>query len=218
FVSFEQFQLLLDEIKESREESNRRFEESREEFNRRFEESREESNRRFESVEQRFEKHDEKFEEIVNILKEHGKRFDSHDRRLARIDKRLDDIQAGLGINFEGYNKNVLMNFLEAQGIPAKTMQWRVKIQDPERKIYKKSSEVEIDIFMENPLIIVEVTSIETSYEKVQTFIKIIKWLEVKYNKKSEAYYLLFDFEDEIREEALNLLQKHKVKIISTQT
>ena len=50
FVEKAEFNRLLEEIRASREESNRRFEEAREESNRRFEEAREESDRRFEAL------------------------------------------------------------------------------------------------------------------------------------------------------------------------
>jgi hypothetical protein len=157
-------------------------------------------------------------EQFNKLLEEIKLSREESNQRFEKMDQRLDEIQAGLGINFEGYNKNVLRTFLEAQGIPATNMIWRARMADPDRVIHASSTEVEIDLFLQEPLILVEVTSIERSLEKVEKFLNIITWLEKKFGQKTQAYYLLFDFEDSIREKAKTMLQTAGVKIISTQT
>ncbi len=190
FATKEEIQKILEEIKESRIE-----------FNKRFQESREEMDKRFESMDKRFE----------SILKEMDKRFD-------RVDRRFDHLSAGMGLSFEGYNKNVLIHFLECQGLPAKEMKWRVHFTDIYGEVNPENEEFEIDILLEEPLIIVEVTTMVYSLVKVQYFLNKIKFLEKHYQKEAKGYFLAYNFEESIASEARKLLKEAKVRVIITET
>ena len=140
------------------------------------------------------------------------------DRRFNRTDHKIDRVLAGLGLNFEGYNKRVLEHFLVYQGLPADKMQWRAIIPDPEGVISPDNFEVEVDLFQQEPLIVVEITALEDSLEKVRRFIDIVRWLERKFNQKATAYFLTYDFDELIAEEAQRILKEASVKVICTKT
>ncbi len=101
--------LLLKELKEMREESNRQFARSREESDKRFEkmderfaEMREETNRQFaemrEESDKRFEKVDERFAEM---REESDKRFEKVDERFEKMDERFVEMREESDKRFE---------------------------------------------------------------------------------------------------------------------
>jgi hypothetical protein len=98
FPSRQEFMALIDELREAREETNRRFAEQQQESNRRFEalrqemnqrfaEQRQEMNQRFEAVDRRFEAVDRRFEAM---LQEMNQRFEAVDRRFEAVDRRFE--------------------------------------------------------------------------------------------------------------------------------
>ena len=89
--SDERFERLFNELRESREESNRRFEEMREESNRRFEAI----DRRFEAMERRFEA----------MREESERRFETIDRRFEAMERRFDNLEDWVGIVVGGFQR-----------------------------------------------------------------------------------------------------------------
>ncbi len=97
----ERFDAALREMKEIREEYNRRFEELRREMNQRFEELRREFNERFEEIRreynERFAKIDERFasieESIAEMRREYNERFAKIDERFARIEESIAEMR-----------------------------------------------------------------------------------------------------------------------------
>jgi hypothetical protein len=107
--------LLLQEIKLSREEANRRFEEMdrrfealQKEMDRRFEMVNgrlDEHDKRFDRIEKRLDEHDKRFDRIDARFDEHDKRFDEHDKRFDRLEQKMEDLQSWVGIVVGGFQR-----------------------------------------------------------------------------------------------------------------
>jgi len=119
--SDERFERLFNELRESREESNRRFEEMREESNRRFEAI----DRRFEEMERRF----DNLEDWVGIV------VGGFQRRAGR---KLEDAIAGT------------LRLALKRDIKPENITMRKKIKDDEGMIGPKGREYEIDLYITN--------------------------------------------------------------------
>jgi hypothetical protein len=80
-----EFNALLQELREMRIESDKRFQEMREDFNKRFEQV----DKRFEQVDKRFEQMDKRFQEM---REDFNKRFEQVDKRFEQVDKRFEQV------------------------------------------------------------------------------------------------------------------------------
>lgn len=78
------------------------------------------------------------------------------DGRIYCLGKRVDQNSAGLGLSFEKISAEWLKVVLEAEGSPNITIITNKKFEDRGNIVNQKSSEFEVDIFSETPLIAVE--------------------------------------------------------------
>jgi len=203
-----QFQEMIERFEESRAETNKRFEESRAETNKRFEESRAETNKRFEETLKRYEEN----------RVETNKRFEVLDMRLeimtSFMDRRFKELALGYGGTFEGFNKTILKKILAARGIPIKAFnESPLHFQDPDRIVHPHTTDVEINIFNEKPPIIGEVTSSLVRLDDLNTFIRKIQFIEKKFNKKFQRFFITLFIDDKIKEPCQILLTKYAIEV-----
>ena len=124
--SDERFERLFNELRESREESNRRFEAMREESERRFEAM----ERRFETIDRRFEAMERRFDNLEDWV---GIVVGGFQRRAGR---KLEDAIAGT------------LRLALKRDIKPENITMRKKIKDDEGMIGPKGREYEIDLYI----------------------------------------------------------------------
>jgi len=215
--SNEQFQKILQEMDKHFEETNKRFEEINkrfEEINKRFEEQRIETNKRFK--EQRIETNKRFKEQRI----ETNKRFEEINRRFEEnriyMDRRFNELALGYGGTFEGFNKTILKKILEERGIPVKAFNVTpIHFQDPEMNVHKNTTDVEVNIFSEDPPIIGEVTSSLVNIEKLETYVRKIQFIEKKFKKEFQHFFITLYVDEKIKELAKNIFNLYKIEAIT---
>ena len=147
--SDERFERLLRELREFREDTNRRFEEMREDMNHRFEEV----YRRFEATDKRFEAADKRFEAIDKRFEEVYHRFDKVDTDFKNLEDWVGIVVGGFqrraGRSLEDAVAGTLRIALGKEVKPEKIMM-RKKIKDDEGLIGPKGRSYEIDLCVTN--------------------------------------------------------------------
>jgi hypothetical protein len=148
FATRDNFERLLEEIKEIKEEGNRQFEEICQ---------------RFERVDQRFEKTDQRFDNM-------DKRFEKMDQRFERVDQRFDEmarnqreiqltVSALGGRVGRGLEEIIKQTVEEFSGQTFKKIE-HLWLRDAEGELYGVPADVEYDLYLEDTVnYVVEVKS-----------------------------------------------------------
>ncbi|MEW6605821.1 MAG: DUF3782 domain-containing protein [bacterium] len=183
---------VLEEIRLSREETNKRFEEQREETNKRFEamiaemkQMREETNRRFEDSERRFEA----------FMKEMHE-FRKETRQVIQdVSIKIDTVGARWGIFTEKTLRNTLKELLLKN---LKITEIReLKIEDEKGYVFGYPQEVQIDLLIKDGEdYLVEISSSAGSGD-VTTLSRKAKLYEAKTSKKPKPVFVCVNMRDE---------------------
>ncbi len=208
------FEALIKQMNERFESMDKRFEavdrrfESMdkrfESMDKRFEALIKQMNERFEAVDKRFEsltkQMNERFEAMdkrfESLTKQMNERFEAADKRFEAIETHFHEIkstlkslQKTLGKPFEQFGRNVVIKLLQSEGIENVRLEKKI-LQDPEKFVSPGITEVEIDGFSINPPILVEITSILKTKEKIETFLRKKTFVEKLYDVKFKGYFL----------------------------
>ena len=225
FATKEDFKQILEELRLSREETNRRFEEQREETSRRFKEQREETDKRFkeqrEETDKRFkEQREETNRQFKEQREETNKRFEAVDKRFESIDKRFDeqgaeikatrkavdetrkdiDIKIGTlgsrwGIFAEGTIRNTLRELLLRHLKVNEISEW--KERDEEGFVFGYPAEIQIDLLAKNDChLLIEIKSSANRSDVVL------------FSKKAELYQKKTDIKPELLLVAVSVAEK----------
>ncbi len=134
-----------------------------------------------------------------------------------RLHRRMDKHEAfWRKIGGEELELHSLMWFqgvLNAKGFPSDNLKWGVKFEDPQRRL--GTSEIEIDLFQENPLLVVEVTSFVDSLDKLLRFVKKIKFIREKYGKTPKAVFITYRIAKEIEEAFMEIQKANEIELIT---
>ena len=155
FAKNEDVKQILDEMRISREESNKRFEEMRQESNKRFEQSdkrfeemRQESNKRFEQMDKRFEIMQEQMDKRFDAMQEQmDKRFQEQKDWVGTV---VGGFQRRAGRSLEDAVAGTLRVALRKTDVKSENLKLRTKIKDDEGIIGAKDREYEIDLYIHN--------------------------------------------------------------------
>ncbi|TXT66624.1 MAG: hypothetical protein BAJALOKI3v1_20087 [Promethearchaeota archaeon] len=200
-------------------------------MDKRFEAMQKTMDKRFEAMDKRFEAMqktmDERFEAMQKTM---DKRFEAMDKRFEAMDKRFEtievdiselknmvgNIQQTLGKPFEQFARNVVVRILDGEGMENVQLESR-KFRDPERFVSEGIEEVEIDGFSLTPPIVVEITSILRSTEKVHKFLRKKEFLERKYQKDFRGFFIAAstEFPSEEIGEITVLLRKKNSELLN---
>ena len=152
FATKDNFERLLEEIKELKEDGNRRFEEICQRFEKadqRFDEMNHIMNQRFEKVDQRFEKMDQRFERV-------DQRFDEMARNQREIQLTVSALGGRVGHGLEEIIKQTVEEF-SGQTFRKIEHLW---LRDAEGELYGVPADVEYDLYLEDTVnYVVEVKS-----------------------------------------------------------
>ncbi|MHA1689986.1 MAG: hypothetical protein ACTSUN_11760 [Promethearchaeota archaeon] len=197
------FEALIKQMNERFESMDKRFEAVDKRFesmdkrfesmDKRFESLTKQMNDRFEAVDKRFESMDKRFESLTKQMNERfeatDKRFEAIETHFHEIKSTLKSLQKTLGKPFEQFGRNVVIKLLQSEGIENVTLEKKI-LQDPEKFVSPGITEVEIDGFSINPPILVEITSILKTKEKIETFLRKKTFVEKLYGVKFKGYFL----------------------------
>ena len=231
----------LEALKRLEEQNERRFEallnamnERFEESNRRFEALQREMNERFAKIEERFAKVDERFAELhremnerfakvderfAELHREMNERFNYTNRGLQRLENMMVELHSYMGGNLEGLVWTFMHRELRARGYQQFVLKRNCRIHVPRGAVHEDTTEVELDMFCSNPLVVVEVTGILRSLEKVDSFIQKVKFIRQAYQGVPEGLIALIatDVADTIQEEVQRRLQMVNAELITRQ-
>ena len=115
-----------------------------------------------------------------------------------------------MGANLEQVLASFVERELAAKGFQQVSLKMRAKFKDPNRVVSPHTTEFEVDIYCENPLVIVEVTAFLTNLDKVELFVK--KVAEIKKRVPSDVpmgliALVTYSIDDDLREDTIKLLQ-----------
>jgi|GEM_PF-1352039 len=148
FATKDNFERLLEEIKELKEDGNRRFEEICQRFER--------IDQRFEKVDQRFERIDQRFEKVDQRFERIDQRFDEMARNQREIQLTVSALGGRVGHGLEEIIKQTVEEF---SGQTFKKIE-HLWLRDAEGGVYGVPADVEYDLYLEDTVnYVVEVKS-----------------------------------------------------------
>jgi len=198
FATRDNFERILEEIKEIKEDGNRRFEE----ITRRFESA----DRRFDKMDQRFDGVDRRFDKMDQRFDGVDRRFDKMDQRFDGVDQRLDKmardqrevrlIVSGLGGRVgRGLEEIIKQTVEEFSGQTFKKNE-RLWLRDEEGELYGSPADVEYDLYLEGAVnYIVEVKS-HTKLADVFNFNRKYIFAEKRLEKKIKPIIIIVSVTD----------------------
>jgi len=169
FVHRDELTILLEEIRNLRLDTNKRFEEMINLMNNRFEAV----DKRFEAVDKRFEAADKRFEEMINSM---NKRFEAVDKRFESQIEEIRVISAGIGTlgnrtghEFESFMVSFFEKILKEKGIDFKKIE-KIGIRNTDQNILKGLRKISFDGYIENDKKILLEVKFSTDISKVNWF------------------------------------------------
>jgi len=222
FVRKVEIKEMLAELRRMREESEKRWEESNrrwEESNRRWEELREDFRERTKIVDKRFEQVDKRFEQVDKRFEQVDKRFEQVDKRFDQMDEKIDkgfaELSLGFGMNFEDLSQAIVKKIMDVLGIKLPKLEKR-RFVDQKMTVHMNSTDVEVDLFSEEPLIIGEVSGSITELEKIERFIRKIHFLEEQFKKKATLKIIItYRIHPKLSNKVRAILKKEGIELIA---
>jgi hypothetical protein len=155
-------------------------------------------------------------EEIKQLRIDSNKRFEAMqeqiDNRFDKVFDRFDELTIALGHDFEEFNSLWLQDFLRNQGYPKMSIKKKTFV-DENFEVFPDSTDVELDIYCENPFVIGEVTAIVKNISKVTLFLRKVEFLKKLKKKEPQLFFVTYGFRPEFRDKALELLNDANVKV-----
>jgi hypothetical protein len=173
-----------------------------------------EMDRRFEKMDKRFEQMDKRFEQMQ---KQMDKRFEQMDKRFEHVDQRLDEIAIGAAESFEVFCMELMKKLGKARGHPIPFLEQRRHFRDPEYRVHETTTDVEIDIFSPDPIVIGEVCYRMRDLEKLEAFTRKITFLESRVLKEKSLYrfFCTLEIPAELRSRAEKLASSHGIELLT---
>lgn len=149
------------------------------------------------------------FSKIIN------KKLDEQSKQLKKLTSMTSAFSKSFGRNFELYNAAIVF-LLENNGRIKPEDISAIKIHDPNHIVHVNSSQVDIDIFMKNPLVIGEVTMYleENELPKIEAFIRTQTLVSQLFNEKPKSYFFTFGIHHSIEEKATQLMADANITLI----
>ncbi len=130
-----------------------------------------------------------------------------------RLDKHENWLKKMGGTDLELESLSWFRAVLRAKQLPHEDLIWKKKFRDPKERI--GTSDIEFDIFSEDPLMAVEVSSHFSEISKVTNFIKKLEFLEEKFSRKALGVIVTFRFDPSIEDAAIELIESKNIGLIS---
>lgn len=92
-------------------------------------------------------------------------------------------------------------------------MLWNEHFNDPKQRL--GTADIQIDLFSEDPLIVVEVTNFVDTLDKLSKFIRKIEFITEKYQKDPIAAIIAYEVSTSISKDVDDLLEVNNIKLIT---
>jgi len=183
----------------------------------------------YDEILKRLQKHDEKFEEILAQIKEIResqnrlenrvgsleKSVNSLDKRVGSLEERVDSLASAMiagfaeiskfaGITFEEFARKFLTASLKKLGQIPQGAELTRKVIDGE----------EVDIFLEDPLIVGEVTAHAETAQEVQKLIRKAELAKTRYAKEPRKVLVILTAKREAAREIEKIAKEKNVELI----
>jgi predicted nucleic acid-binding Zn-ribbon protein len=220
----EELKAQREEMKAQREEFSKKFDNVYEELKAQREEmkaQREEFSKKFDNVyvelkaqREEFSKHfDQVYQEIKDIKLDQKEVKAGIDQVNQRMDKSESYLKVIGGTKLELHSLDFFKAILKAKAIKIGKLVWNEIFSDPKKRL--GTTDVQIDIFCEDPLIAVEVTSYVDTLEKLTKFNKKLDFLQEKFKTKPLGVVITYEIHSDISNDAKELLKAKGVKLIA---
>jgi len=144
------------------------------------------------------------------------RRFEQVDKRLDQVDKRLDQIAIGADVSFERFCIEVIKKIYAAEGKSIPYIEQRRHFTDVERMVNEDTTDVEIDLFYQDPPVIGEVTYRADSIEKLDKFLSKITFMEqAVFKKPARRYFCALEIDPAIYNAFQKKAKKYQVEILT---
>ncbi|HME52787.1 MAG TPA: hypothetical protein VKM55_11260 [Candidatus Lokiarchaeia archaeon] len=154
---------------------------------------------------------DKRFEQV-------DKRFEQVDKQFEQVDKRLDQITVGADVSFELFCIEMIKKIYAAEGNSIPYIEQRRHFTDEEMVVHPGSTDVEIDLFYLDPLLIGEVTYRVDSIEKLDVFLAKIAFMEHEiFKKPARRYFCALEINPAIHDAFQKKAKKNQVEVITKQ-
>ncbi len=188
-----------EDFKEFIREMDKRFDANQAEMNKRFDANQAEMNKRFEQVEKRFDAMQAQM-----------------DKRFEQVDKRLDQIAIGADVSFELFCIEMIKKIFAAEGHSIPYIEQRRHFTDVERMVNEDTTDVEIDLYYQDPPVIGEVTYRADSIEKLDKFLSKIAFMEqAVFKKPARRYFCTLEIDPALHNTFQKKAKKFQVEIIT---
>jgi hypothetical protein len=216
FPSRQEFVDLLEEMRASREDTNRRFEEMRQDTNSHFEEMRQDMNSRFEEMRQdtnsRFEAVDRRFEAITTELRRHGDELQHLGRQLRDVTLQVSSLGSRVGYGLEHIVREVVEEFA---GETFPFVQQHLLIRDEAGEVFGVTgADVEFDLYAYNGVAyLVEVKS-HLKVNDVLSFYRKVKFAEARLGRTVIPLVIALSMESKAEQQMKALGVKYHVRAV----
>jgi hypothetical protein len=199
----------------------------------------EEQNKKWQEQEKKWEEQNKKWWEEMGKLREHDKKWEEQNKKWQeqekkweeqnkkwweemrkldllerRIQKGLSKIGARLGVKLEGFSRALIREFLSRNKM-GKSRPRRLVIFDEEGKVFGQPDRIEIDIFIQKPLVVGEITSFLNEKDKLYNFDRKVKLLQERFKKEAKLKFIAcLDVDPDVKKEVYRLAKRLGIKIL----
>ena len=212
------FNAMQEQMDRRFDEMDKRFKAMQEQMDERFNAMQEQMDERFkamqEQMDKRFNAMQEQMDERFKAMQEQmDKRFALVDKRFDGIDRRLDEIELFHGDLFEGFSYTLFTKILKSQGINTMPSR-RGHFIDDDMMVHPDSTDVEVDLFSVKIPLIGEVTRKVGALEKVEVFVRKIKFLEQRYKQEFRKMLITLSIAPSIENEVIGMCKRHGIELV----
>jgi hypothetical protein len=218
------FDNVHEEMKAQREEFSKKFDNvyeemkaQREEFSKKFDNVYEEMKAQREEMKAQREEFSKRFDQVYQEIKDIKLDQKEVKAGIDQVNQRMDKSESYLkvigGTKLELHSLDFFKAILKAKAIKIGKLVWNEIFSDPKKRL--GTTDVQIDIFCEDPLIAVEVTSYVDTLEKLTKFNKKLDFLQEKFKTKPLGVVITYEIHSDISDDAKELLKAKGVKLIA---
>jgi hypothetical protein len=143
-----------------------------EEDRRRWEQHREEDRKKWEENQRKWEENQRVIESLERTIK----------RGLSKIGARL-------RVKLEGFSRELINLFLARNGIRNNRVR-RLTLFDRDGKVFSYPENIEVDIFIEKPLVIGEITNFLNEKDKIYNFDRKARFIQERYGREARLKFI----------------------------
>jgi len=155
---------------------------------------------------------------MTEELKEVKEKQDKTNNMLSFISKKVDAYTHCMGKPFEEFSRGVLSVMLLEEIDDVEKLKLNKSFKDPFGFVHKdKATLVEIDIFCQKPLIVVECKGLlsgDKGIEQLHTFIRKKHFVETLYEEEARGYLFSYTVDNDILQQVTGICESNGIRIV----